>query len=163
LVGLNNEMLITYFDEVKPNEPDQPFYWLGGLAVDDQVIPQLEQEINALAVNCFGAGTGLSKKTEFHATDIASGSRNFKKVRNPADRFEILKRLIQIYDKPDGVFRVAVRLDVSKIFAGKSTEELGLMYFIERVNNLARSKKTRAMLIGDFEKEKIVTQAVENL
>lgn len=58
-------MLITYFDEVKPSDPDQPFYWLGGLAIDDQVIPQLDQEINALVVSCFGAGTGLTKKTEF--------------------------------------------------------------------------------------------------
>lgn len=156
-------MLIAYFDEVKPSAPDQPFYWLGGLAIDDQVIPGLEKELNSLAVSCFGAGTGLTKKTEFHATDIASGSGNFKKARNPVDRFDILKKLIQIYDKPDGVFRVAVRLDVSKIFAGKSIEELALMYFIERVNNLARSKKTKAMIIGDFEKEKIVNQAVQNL
>jgi hypothetical protein len=120
-------MLITYFDEVKPSVPDQPFYWLGGLIVDDQIIPQLEQEINA--VSCLGAGTGLTKKTEFHATDISSGRRNFKKARNPADRFEMLKQLIRIYDKPDGVFRVAVRYNVSGLYAGKSAEELSLIYF----------------------------------
>lgn len=156
-------MLITYFDEVKPSGSDQPFYWLGGLMVEDQFIPQLEQEINALAVHCFGAGTGLTKNTEFHATDIASGSRNFKKVRNPAVRFEILKKLVQIYDKPDGVFRIAIRINVGKLYAGTDIEELALIYLVERVNQFARSKKLNAMLIGDFEKERIVNRAVQNL
>jgi hypothetical protein len=156
-------MLIAYFDEVKPNEPDQPFYWLGGLVVTEQIISQIEQEINALAVYCFGARTGLVKKTEFHATDIASGSGNFKNARNPGERFEILKQLIRIYDKPDDVFRVAVRLNVSKIYSVKSIEEIALMYFVEKVNSLSKAKKTRTIMIGDFEKEQIVNNAVRNL
>jgi hypothetical protein len=156
-------MLVTYFDEVKPCNPDQPYYWLGGLMIDDQVIPELEQEINSLAVNCFGPGTGLTKQTEFHATDIAIGCRNFKKARNPADRFEILKQLVRIYDKPDGVYRVTIRLNVAQIYSGTDTEELAMMYLVEKVNNFARSKRTRAMLIGDFEKEKIVNKAVQSL
>ena len=131
--------------------------------IDDQCIPELEQEINTLAVKCFGPRSGLTKQTEFHATDIASGRRNFKKVRNPADRFEIIKQLVQIYDKPRGVYRVAIRLNVAKIYAGKDIEELAMMFLVERVNNFSRGKKTHAMLIGDFEKEKIVNNAVQNL
>lgn len=156
-------MLLTYFDEVKPTPPDQPFYWLGGLMVDDQAVPHLEQEINALATQCFGKGTGLTKQTEFHATDIASGCGNFKKARNPAERFEILKQLVRIYDKADGVFRVHVRIDVSKLYGGADMEELALVYFVERVDQFAKAKKTRAMLIGDFEKEKAVNRSVQNL
>lgn len=131
--------------------------------VEDQAIPQLEQEMNVLAVSCFGKGTGLTKQTEFHATDIASGSGNFKKARNPADRFDLLKQLVKIYDKPDGVYRVAVRLDVARLYTGANMEELALVFLIERVNQFAKGKKTRAMLIGDFEKEKVVNKAVQNL
>lgn len=156
-------MLVTYFDEVKPSNPEQPYYWLGGLAIDDAMIPGLEQEVNALAVDCFGAGSGLTKQTEFHATDIASGRGNFKRARNPADRFDVLKRLVKIYDKPDGVFRVTVRLDVTKLYGGVDEEEMALMYFIERVNNLARRKDANTLLIGDYEKEKSVSSAVRNL
>lgn len=156
-------MLVTYFDEVKPSHPDQPYYWLGGLAIDDAMIPGLEQEVNALAVTCFGAGSGLTKQTEFHATDIASGRGNFKKARNPVDRFNVLKRLIAIYDKPDGVFRITVRLDVNKLYSSVDVEELALMYFIEKANSLARRKATNTLLIGDYEKEKTVSRAVRNL
>jgi len=156
-------MLLTYFDEVKPTHSDQPFYWLGWLMVDDQAIPELEQEVNSLAVACFGKGTGLTKQTEFHATDIASGRGNFKRARNPAIRFDILKELVTIYDKPDGVYPVAVRLDVKQLYAGTNMEDLALVYLIERINQFSKSNHTCAMLIGDFEKEKAVNRAVQNL
>lgn len=156
-------MLVTYFDEVKHSPPDQPYYWLGGLSIDDTMISALEQEVNALAVTCFGAGSGLTKQTEFHATDIASGRGNFKKARNPADRFEVLKQLVKIYDKPNGVYRVTVRLDVVKLYGGVDEEEMALMYFIEKVNSLARREATNTLLIGDYEKEKSVSRAVKNL
>ncbi|WP_163340050.1 DUF3800 domain-containing protein [Desulfopila sp. IMCC35008] len=121
-------MLIAYFDEVKPSLPDQPYYWLGGLVIDDEIIPDIEKEINALAVKCFGANSGISKQTEFHATDIASGKKNFKKLTNPSKRFDIIKELVKIYDKPDKVYRVTVRLDVSKLYSGTNEEEMALMY-----------------------------------
>ena len=38
-------MLIAYFDEVKPSGTDQPYYMLGGLVLDETIIPELEQEI----------------------------------------------------------------------------------------------------------------------
>jgi hypothetical protein len=67
-------MLLTYFDEVKPQQPGQPYYWLGGLMIVAAMLPVLEAELNALAHDCFGAAAGLTRESEFHATDIASGS-----------------------------------------------------------------------------------------
>ena len=156
-------MLITYFDEVKPNAPDQPYYWVGGLMVEDNYIAHLEKELKTLAVRCFGARSGLTKQTEFHATDVASGCGNFKKWRNPGDRFQVLKDLIRIYDKPEGVYRVAIRIDISKLYAGTDCEQMALMHLVERVDQFARAKRATAMLIGDFEKEKAVNRAVQNL
>ena len=146
-------MLVSYFDEVKPAPPDQPYYWLGGLMIEGTAIPGMEQELGALAIEVFGHDVKPTKDSEFHATDIASGCKAFKRWRNPADRFEILKRLIRIYDKPTDVFRVAVRINIASLYDGADPEEIALVYFLERVNSFARGRGTIAMLIGDFEKD----------
>lgn len=131
--------------------------------LDEAHIPVVEMELSNLAVKCFGKGSGLTKQTEFHATDIASGCRNFRNWRDPRKRFEVLKDLIRIYDKPDGVFRVAVRIDVPRLYGGVDCDELALMYLVEKVDAFARGRKTTSMLIGDFEKEKAVNRSVQSL
>jgi Protein of unknown function (DUF3800) len=156
-------MLLTYFDEVKPQQPGQPYYWLGGLMIVAAMLPVLEAELNALAHDCFGAAAGLTRESEFHATDIASGSRNFKPLKDPRKRFDILKRLLKIIDKPDGVFRVLVRLDVARIDDSLDLEALALMFLIEKVDAFARGRKSQALLIGDLDNEKAVNRAVQNL
>jgi Protein of unknown function (DUF3800) len=156
-------VLLTYFDEVKAQEPGQPYYWLGGLMISPEMVPTLETEVGALAVECFGENAGLTRECEFHATNIAAGARNFRPLRNPVRRFAILKRLYQIIDKPDGVFRVTVRLDVNRIADHLDVEALALMFLIEKVDFFARVRKTHALLIGDLDNERAVNQAVQNL
>lgn len=156
-------MLLTYFDEVKPQGQGQPYYWLGGLMIAPDMLPTLEAELKSLAEACFGEGAGLTRETEFHATNICSGSRNFKPLRDPRKRFEILEQLFKIIDKPDGVFRVSVRLDVERISDSIDVESLALMFLIEKVDSFARARKTHALLIGDLDNEKAVNRAVRNL
>lgn len=155
-------MLISYFDEVKPNPQGQPYYWLGGLMLRDDVIQDLESELSQLAHRCFDSYE-LTQTTEFHATDICSGNRNFRRWREPARRLEVLKELVRIIDKPDGVFRVAVRLDVARIDAAVDYEAMAFMYFVERVNQFARSQRTTSILIGDLEHGGVVERSVRNL
>ena len=155
-------MLISYFDEVKPNPQGQPFYWLGGLMLRDDVIQGIESELNQLAHRCFGSYE-LTQSTEFHATDICSGNRNFRRWRDPARRLEVLKELARIIDKQDGVFRVAVRLDVARIEASVDYEAMAFMYLVERVNQFARGKRTTSILIGDLEHGGVVDRSVRNL
>jgi len=92
-----------------------------------------------------------------------SGTRNFKACKNPKIRFDILKRLFAIIDKPEAVFRVAVRLDVAKIAASVDVEGMALMYLIERIDDFAREKQTHALLIGDLDSESAVNRAVAGL
>jgi hypothetical protein len=155
-------VLLTYFDEVKAEAQGQPYYWLGGLMVDPEAMPILEADVNALARECFRDDTP-APETEFHATDISAGSKNFKGWRNPKDRFEVLKRLLRIINQPDGVFRVVVRLEVSRISDSLDPEALALMFLIEKINSFARVKKTHALLIGDLDNQKAVNRAVGNL
>lgn len=156
-------MLLAYFDEVKPQLPAQPYFWLGGLVISPDIAPTIEKEIAALADECFGSGAPLSKETEFHACAIANRTGPFKKLMDPVRRFEILKRLIKCYDKPNDIYRVAVRLDTEKLFPGAVPEDLALVFLLERVNALAKRNKTVALLIGDLEKERTVTRSIQNL
>lgn len=156
-------MLLTYFDEVKPVLPDQPYFWLGGLMVDDGIAPRLEEEINVLATSCFGGRTGLTRQTEFHAVDIVHGKGNFKGVPNPKERFDLLKQLVRVYAKPEGVYRVTSRIEVEKLYSGVDAQEKALMFLIEKVDGFAGARNTRAMLIGDFEREGLVEAAVQSL
>jgi len=160
----NASMLLTYFDEVKPGA-GQPYYWLGGLMVTPEIVPTLEAEMNTLAEACFGANAGLTKDTEFHATDIWSGKRNFKKLKNPARRSEILQHLLTVAKQRDGVFHIAVRLDIAKLTAMDESDvaPTALMYLIERINRFAKKQGTQALLIGDMENEKVVNRSVAEL
>jgi hypothetical protein len=157
-------MLLAYFDEVKPGQ-GQPYYWLGGLMVTPEIVSALEDEMSTLAEACFGANAGLTKETEFHATDIWSGSKNFRRLRNPGKRSEILKALLTVAKRRDGVFHVAVRLDIPKLtaMADGDIEPTALMFLIERINRFARKHATQALLIGDMENERVVNRSVASL
>lgn len=155
-------MLITYFDEVKPDAERQPYYWLGGLMIAHEILGPIDAEVRALAEQCFGSGA-LTEETEFHATDICSGAKNFKTWRDLGARLDVLKSLVRIVDKPKGVYRVTVRLDVARIEARLTPESITFMYFVERVNNFAKRQKRKALLIGDLEHKKGVNRAVNSL
>lgn len=156
-------MLLTYFDEVKPAPPDQPYFWLGGLMVDDRIVPQIEDEMNTLAATLFGKGTGLTPKTEFHAVDIVHGHGNFERFRNPVERFELMKQLVRIYAKPDGVYRVASRIEIDKLYGGVDAQEKAMLFLVERVDGFAKGRDMNALLIGDFETAGLVDAAVQSL
>jgi len=130
--------------------------------VRDDVIQIIESELTQLAHQCFGS-YDLTQSTEFHATDICSGNRNFRRWREPARRLEVLQELAKIINKPDGVFRVAVRLDVAKIDKAVDYEAMAFMYLVERINQFARSRGTASILIGDLEHGGVVERSVRNL
>jgi hypothetical protein len=157
-------MLLAHFDEVKPCE-GQPYYWLGGFMVTPAIVPTLEAGINLLAEACFAQNAGLTKETELHATDIWSGTKNFRRLKNPAKRSEILKCLLTVAKRRDSVFHVAVRLDIAKLtaMADSDSEPTTLMFLIERINRFAKKQSTQALLFGDMENEKAVNRSVASL
>src|ERR1017187_359443 len=54
---LHHAALIRYFDEVKYHKGRQPYYWLGGITVDAELIKTLEEQLNSLAEEVFGVRT----------------------------------------------------------------------------------------------------------
>jgi hypothetical protein len=155
-------MLLAYFDEVKFQAGTQPYYWLGGLIVDAQLIKQLEGEVDALARECFGTST-LGRGTEFHAAEIFHRKRNFKDWPDIGKRLSVLKRLASIIGRQEGIGRVYARLDPAKMIADDNLDQKAFMFFIERVEMYLGSKKDLGMLIGDRESEKVATVFAEAL
>jgi len=155
-------MLICYFDEVKPNPDGQPYYWLGGLAMRDSILQEVESDLSGLGYECFGT-YDLLPSTEFHATDICSGNRNFRRWIRPDRRLEVLKRLAQVIARPESIFRVVVRMDVARIARGVDYEAMAFMFLVEKVNQLCRGRQELALMIGDFEHGGVVERSVRSL
>lgn len=144
-------MLITYFDEVKYAEGRQPYYWLGGISLSAENIYTLENQVNALARECFG-NSALAKETEFHASDIYHRKANFKAWREPAKRVEVLKRLMAMLSEAKPL-KIYSRIEPARMIA-TDIEHKAFMFFVERVEQCLRAAKQPGILIGDRENAK---------
>ncbi|MDO8206479.1 MAG: DUF3800 domain-containing protein [Gallionella sp.] len=155
-------MLITYFDEVKFQSGSQPFYWLGGLIVNAEIVKELESEVDVLAKQCFGSSK-LSRDTEFHAAEIFHRKRNFKDWNKIEDRLDVLQRLAEIIGREEGIGRVFARLEPAKMIANDKLDQRAFMFFVERVEGYLRGKDDLGILIGDRESGKVSTVFAEVL
>ncbi len=143
-------MLITYFDEVKYQEGQQPFYWLGGITVDGPAIRAVEESLNVLAEEVFGNRT-MAKETEFHASNIMNGHEHFEGW-DWDKRIDIIKQLTTIFGGVQGMAKIYVRIEPA-LMVGGDVEGTAFMYFVERVDSYLRVQNTPGLLIGDRESE----------
>lgn len=70
-------MHLIYYHEVKHAPPEQPSYWLGGVCVSHELVPEIEAQISAIAECAFGSAV-LSKETEIHGIELCRGKGSFK-------------------------------------------------------------------------------------
>lgn len=154
-------MLIAYFDEVKFQKGRSPYYWLGAIVADADLIWNLEESVNALAQEAFGTKE-LTKKSEFHATDLLSGNGHFKQIPFK-DRVELMIKLISIFGAADDLGKIYIRIDPARMVAPDDMEGMAFMYLVEKIDYYLASKKQRGMLIGDHESEKVAGQFADSL
>jgi hypothetical protein len=155
-----DKVLVAYFDEVKYQKGRSPFYWLGAVVADADLIKDLERQVNDLALDVFGMRT-LTKETEFHASDILSGNKQFKGW-DWAKRIDTLKRLITIFGTAQDLGKVYVKMDVEKMWSS-DVEDMAFMFLVERVDLYLRRQQLPGMLIGDRENETIAGKFAEKL
>ena len=155
-------MRIIYFDEVKYQEGNQPYYWIGGIVVTPEAIWRLENSVSELAKECFGAST-LSRETEFHAAEIFHRKRNFKKWNEINKRVKVLHQLAEIINSEEELAKIYVRIEPAKMVTDSNIEEKAFMFFVERVEQYLRANRTPGMLIGDRENESVSNQFSETL
>lgn len=154
-------MLITYFDEVKYQQGSQPYYWLAGISASATTIWELESKVAELSQEYFGS-PALTRDTEFHAAEIFHRKRNFKQWWDIGSRVQVINRLASILNEAEGVGKIYVRIDPSKMIAD-DYEQKAFIFFVERVEMHLNAHKQPGLLIGDRENEKVSGAFAETL
>jgi hypothetical protein len=158
--ALGGDVQVVYFDEVKYQKERSPFYWLGAVVADAELIGRLERQANDLAEEVFGKRT-LTKETEFHAGHILSGKKHFEEWEMPK-RVDTLKKLITIFGTAQGLGKIYVKMDREKMVSA-DVEGMAFMYLVEKVDVYLRDQKSPGLLIGDRENETIAGKFAEKL
>lgn len=152
-------MHLTYIDEVKYEDPRQPYYWLCALAIPGENVVSVEDSLNDIAEQYFGSVI-LDPTTEFHATKIVQGKGPFKGDKL-AKRVQLFKDLVDAIDLHANIGRIKIRLDPSKMYSD-DYQKLAFMFLVERVEMLMNRRLSKALLIADRDKEFVNTN-VRNL
>ena len=154
-------MYAVYFDEVKYNPPDQRSYWIGGLAIPVERIPELEAQVNDLAYSLF-EDRSLHKETEFHGKEMFNGKANFKGM-DFVKRLDAMKSLVKIIESAEDVQKIYVRIVPENIaYSSEKPESIAFRYFLEQVDKFLAQKAVKGMIFGDKDDDAVAT-AVECL
>lgn len=105
-------MHLIYYDEVKFDPPEQLSYWLGGICVSHELIPEIEAQVSAIAERAFGSAV-LSKESEIHGIELCRGKGNFK-GRDFGERLTLLSELLAIIARED-VMLIRVKVNPANI------------------------------------------------
>ncbi|HAD86582.1 MAG TPA: hypothetical protein DCG48_04400 [Rhodospirillaceae bacterium] len=153
-------MHLIYYDEVKYDPPKQDRYWLGGICVPSQSVPEIEDEVNSIADDIFGSRT-LRRSTEIHGIELCRGNGNFK-GREFDLRLDALARLLAIL-KRDDVFQIIACINPGNLaYTSADPDEIAFMFFIEQVDILLSEKDSLGMLFGDYD-EPMIGRSVASL
>lgn len=144
-------MYLVFFDESK-NDQDYPSYHIGGLAIEDTQLLEVEARINLIAHKAFGS-TRLSQDTELHAAEIFHRNKNFKTWSDFGARIDLLFQLIEVLSL-ECIEKIDIQINCDRLYANQVPEDIAFMFLCERANDLMRSRKALGMLIGDRENDR---------
>lgn len=143
-------MHLVYVDEVKHQPPTQSFHWLGALAMPETTIQGSERKLSSIAEEYFGTSI-LDPSNEFHAKHIVHGKGPFK--GHPLERrLHLYKQLLDAIDETEGLGRIEIRIDPSKMVASTFTDK-AFMFLVEKVDEYMAAQKSLALLIADEDRE----------
>jgi hypothetical protein len=151
----------AYFDENKFSR-ENPFFWVGGIIVNDRQIHSLESILIQIQYNFFGTSV-LSKENEIHGKEIFQGKANFKGVKLEK-RVELFKN-VAIFVISNRIPIRLIRIDVNehrkKYQYPQPEYSLGLMLFLERFCDLLDSSNEIGMVFGDYEKDEVAKSILD--
>jgi hypothetical protein len=155
-------VLVVYFDECKDQVGSQPYYWLCGVALPASAISEVEGEVRSVAKVLFGDDKP-TKATELHASVVFNGSKHCTGLGLP-ERLEALKGLAQILAARPAVARIQIRIDPAKVYTPHWTPaELAFLFFLEKVDQLAKADGGPALLVGDLERRALAEKMIASL
>lgn len=153
-------MKLIFFDEAK-NDADYSHYHLGGVCIDDSVLQNVEEQMQAISKDAFGA-IELSEATEFHAAEIYHRKKNFKLWTDFNARISIIGRIACILSRKD-VQLIDIQVNCSHLSPNQKPDEIAFMYLCERANDLVRAQQSIGMLIGDRESDQVAARYATTL
>lgn len=147
-------MFLSYFDEVKAELPDRPYFFIGGVTIDESAMTDIEAALNDVAHRLFNSSV-LAKSNELHGKEIFQGKGCCKGMK-PKPRIDALKGIIDILAKNE-VHKHLTQLDVANHRAKYNKPEpeynLGLMFYIEQIDRFLEKNNSKGMLFGDYERD----------
>ncbi len=149
-------MTLIFFDEVK-QQPDYPFYHIGGVCIQEEILGEVELQINNISKKIFG-NSRLGRDTEFHAVDVFHRKKNFQKIESFKERLDILEEFFRILSREE-IGRIDIQINTSKLYSTQNAERIAFMYFCERCESYLRQKKQVGILIGDRESDHIAEKS----
>ena len=152
-LGYLKAMHLFYYDEVKFDPPIQLSFWLGGVCVEANSVPAIEEAMNEISNDVFGSRL-LVRETEFHGQEICGGRGNFK-GRPLDERISILARVLAIIARED-VKRIYVRIIPANItHSPRPPDEIAFMYLIEQFDRFLGSEGSLGLMFGDYDEPTI--------
>ncbi|WP_405231688.1 DUF3800 domain-containing protein [Lentisalinibacter salinarum] len=145
-------MKLIFFDESK-DQPDYPYYHIGGVCIDESELATIEQEINRVAKKAFGSSE-LTRSTELHAVDIYQRKRNFKNCPDFGKRLELLNDLARILST-EAARLIDVQINCGQLWDSQCADDIAFMFFCERANDLVAASRDLGMLLGDRENDQV--------
>lgn len=143
-------MLLVYFDESK-DDLECRHYHIGAVCVDDQDLTTVEGRVAQIAERAFGSSE-LSSETELHAAEIYHRKKHFKEWDDFDQRVSLISDLMDVLNMTE-VMLINIRINCASLYGGVSASDVAFMFLCEKADNLAKSKGTIAMLIGDRESD----------
>ena len=153
-------MKLIFFDESK-NDPSYSHYHIGAICLDDSVLIEIEEAVQAISLEAFGTYE-LSNGTELHAAEIFHRKNHFKEWHDFDKRVDLLSRLVDILSL-NCVQKIDIQINCSKLHDGQRPEEIAFMFLCERANDLVRAQKSIGMLIGDRESDRLAARHATTL
>lgn len=151
-------MYLLYLDDSgSPDNKNEQYFVLGGVAVPENSVRWLSHEIEKVALEF--SPSGDSRDVEFHATDIFGG-RNapWDKIKEKPDRAKILQKVLRVLDRSYEsvvVFACAIHKESS---SGMNPLHLAYEQLSSRFDMFLARKKDRGLIVLDKSSHEINIQ-----
>lgn len=154
-------MHLMYFDENKYSI-ENPYFWIGGIILEDKKLSELENTIMQIQYNFFGTNI-LNKDTEMHGVDIFHGKNNFKN-KKLADRIKLFDDVVTLLVNakiPIKLVCIDVNAHKQKYAYPRPEYNLGLMLILERFCDYLTGVDDIGMIFGDYEQDEITRSILD--
>lgn len=155
-------MYLAYFDEVKYEVGKSPFFYIGGIIVDEKKSSHFESDIAQIQRNFFGTSI-LSRDTELHGSEAFNGKANFKKrsLEQKVELFKNIGKAIIINEVAIRIVKIDVLSHRSKYNFPEPHYQLGLTLFLERICDFLEEKGSLGIAFGDYEQDEIAKSILD--